>query len=226
MSRSAGQSGQDVGGHRLCRAPLWGEIRVSNSANSQRCRRVCEAFDEEHQRCGLGDGVHNDGRLSRFPDERPRQGKLSNCEFHLVLCAGTSAGLAAEPCGQRILKLGVCGRARNRASARLCPAAAVGSAKGARESGRTTLDSGDCLICHGPAITCVEPAQNCHILRRDTMSAWRILKPSTIVCVVSGVLLFIYVRPLTLLSMARCETRSKSEYWMVPKLLADVSIEQ
>src|SRR6266481_3897417 len=154
MSRSAGQCGEDVGSHRLCRAPLWGEIRVSNRANSQRCRRVCEAIDEEHQRCGLGDGVHNDGRLSRFPDERPRQGKLSNCEFHLVLCAGASAGLAAEPCGQRILKLGVCVRARNRASARLRPAAAVGSAKGARESGRTTLNSGGYLICHGPAITC------------------------------------------------------------------------
>ncbi len=58
------------------------------------------------------------------------------------------------------------------------------------------------------------------------MSAWRILKPSIIVCVALGVLLFIYGRPLTLLSMARWETRSKPEYWMVPKPLADVSIKQ
>src|SRR6202022_2073526 len=96
----------------------------------------------------LGDGCQTGGELSRFADERARQGKLSNCEFHLVLRARASAGLAAEPCGQRIFKLGVRVRTRNRASARLRPVAAVGSAKGARESGRAALNCGDHLTKH------------------------------------------------------------------------------
>ena len=141
MSGFACERCQDIGGYRLCRAPLWGEIRAIDRANSQRCRRVCEAIDEERQCCDLGDGIQNDGRLSRFADERARQGKLSNCEFHLVLRARASAGLAAEPCAQRIFKLGIRVRARNRASARLRLAAAVGSAKGARESGRAALNA-------------------------------------------------------------------------------------
>src|SRR5258706_8845054 len=82
-------------------------------------------------------------------DERARQGKLPNCEFHLVLRAPAPAGLAAEPCGQRIFELGVLVRARNRASARLCLAAAVGSAKGTREGGGAALDCGDYLNTDG-----------------------------------------------------------------------------
>jgi len=58
------------------------------------------------------------------------------------------------------------------------------------------------------------------------MSAWRILKPSTIVCIVLGVLLFIYVRPLTLLCLTRWKARSDSGLWIVPKPLGDVSIER
>src|SRR5258707_11024604 len=135
MSGFACECCQDIGGYRLCRTPLWGEIRAIDRANSQRCRRVCEAIDEEHQCCGLGDGIQNDGRLSRFADERARQGKLSNCEFHLVLCARASAGLAAEPSAQRIFKLVIRVRARNRENSRLRLAAAVGSEKEARTIG-------------------------------------------------------------------------------------------
>jgi hypothetical protein len=58
------------------------------------------------------------------------------------------------------------------------------------------------------------------------MSMWRTLKPSTIICVALGVLFLIYVRPLALLSMARWNTRAKPEFWIVPRPLADVSIEQ
>src|SRR6267154_1168589 len=58
------------------------------------------------------------------------------------------------------------------------------------------------------------------------MSARRILKPSTIICIALGVLLLIYVRPLTLLSTVRWKTRAKPEFWIVPRPLADVSIEQ
>src|SRR4029077_3909849 len=65
------------------------------------------------------------------------------------LRARASAGLAAEPCGQGIFKLGVRVRTRNRASTRLRPATIVGSAKGARESGRVALNSGDYLNIEG-----------------------------------------------------------------------------
>jgi hypothetical protein len=60
------------------------------------------------------------------------------------------------------------------------------------------------------------------------MSARSILKPSAIICIALGILLLIliYVRPLTLLSTVRWETRAKPEFWIVPKPLADVSIEQ
>jgi hypothetical protein len=58
------------------------------------------------------------------------------------------------------------------------------------------------------------------------MSTRRIVKPSTILCIALGGLLLIYLRPLTLLSMARWNTRAKPEFWIVPSPLADVSIEQ
>src|ERR1700730_11851344 len=58
------------------------------------------------------------------------------------------------------------------------------------------------------------------------MSTWRIPKSSTIICVALVLLLLIYVRPLTLLSMVRWKTRAKPELWIVPTPIADVSIEQ
>jgi hypothetical protein len=58
------------------------------------------------------------------------------------------------------------------------------------------------------------------------MSARRILKPSIVICIALGVFLLIYVRPLTLLSTARWKTRAKPEFWIVPRPLADVFIEQ
>jgi len=60
------------------------------------------------------------------------------------------------------------------------------------------------------------------------MSAWRKLKPSTIMCLGLGVFLltYVYARPLTLLSMARWKARAKPEFWIVPRPLTDIPIEQ
>ena len=58
------------------------------------------------------------------------------------------------------------------------------------------------------------------------MSARRILKPSTITCIALGVLLLLYGRPVTMLTMVRWKARSKPELWIVPKPLTDVSIAQ
>jgi hypothetical protein len=60
------------------------------------------------------------------------------------------------------------------------------------------------------------------------MSARRLLKNSTTICIALGVLLliYVYVKPVTLLSVTRWKARAKPELWMVPRPLADVSIEQ
>jgi hypothetical protein len=58
------------------------------------------------------------------------------------------------------------------------------------------------------------------------MSVRRFLNRSTIVCITLGVLLFIYIRPLTLLSMVRWKASAKPEFWTVPSPLADRSIEK
>lgn len=58
------------------------------------------------------------------------------------------------------------------------------------------------------------------------MSARRLLKPSTIICLALGALLLMYARPLTLLTMTRWKVQSKPEFWIVPKPLADVSSAQ
>src|SRR6267154_87779 len=140
MPGFVGQRRPDARRPRLCRASLWRQIRPIRRANSQRGWRVCEAFDEKHWSCSSGHGLENDQRLSHFADQPPRQGELSDCQFHLVLRAGASARLAAQPCGQGIFKLGLCLRARNRPSPGLRPAASVGPAKGARESSLPALN--------------------------------------------------------------------------------------
>jgi hypothetical protein len=60
------------------------------------------------------------------------------------------------------------------------------------------------------------------------MSAQRLGKTSTIICVTLGILLLIYVyfNPVILLSATRWKARGKPELWIVPKPLADVSIKQ
>jgi len=80
----------------------------------------------------------------RVSDEPARQGKLSNCEFHLVLRArGSPQDRAASHAVNEYLRW--CMRRADIAQRRLPPAAAVASCKGARESGRAALNCGDCL---------------------------------------------------------------------------------
>ena len=60
------------------------------------------------------------------------------------------------------------------------------------------------------------------------MSVRRLLKTSTIICIALSVLLliYVYVNPVTLLSVTWWKARAKPELWMVPRPLAVVSIEQ
>lgn len=59
------------------------------------------------------------------------------------------------------------------------------------------------------------------------MSARSLLKTSTIICIVLGVvLLCVYINPVTLLFVTRWKARAKPELWIVPRPLPTVSIEQ
>ena len=58
------------------------------------------------------------------------------------------------------------------------------------------------------------------------MSVRRILNRPTIVCITLGALLFIYIRPLALLSMMRWKAGAEPEYWVVPSPLPDATIEK
>jgi hypothetical protein len=61
----------------------------------------------------------------------------------------------------------------------------------------------------------------------DIVSTRRIPKFQAIICIALGVLLLLlYVRPLTLLSVVRWKTRGKPEFWIVPRQLGDVSIDR
>jgi hypothetical protein len=54
------------------------------------------------------------------------------------------------------------------------------------------------------------------------------LKTSTIIWIAFGALLFVfvYIKPVTLLLLTRWKARANPEFWMVPRPLADVSIER
>jgi len=75
---------------------LWGEIRVIDRANSQRCRRVCEAIDEEHRDVALAmeSKITDDFRVSLT--NAPGKESYPIVSFTWFLRARASAGLAAE----------------------------------------------------------------------------------------------------------------------------------
>ena len=58
------------------------------------------------------------------------------------------------------------------------------------------------------------------------MNVRRILKASTIICIVLAPLVFVYARPLSLLLAAKRRARTAPELWIVPKPLTDTSIER
>jgi len=119
-----------------------GEIRLS-IGDSQRCREFVKPSTKSISDVALAMESKITDRLCGFAANAPGKESYPIVSFtwFYVPCIRRTC---SEPCGQRIFKPVYASGNKSR-KRKLRPAAAVGSAKGARESGRAALNWGDYL---------------------------------------------------------------------------------